>query len=139
MSRQSKEARGRGRQRAPRVAMKGDAKQNLQLPPPREMRPVVVEVPTVAHLVSDGLAILRREFVKLRAASQREDELSGGQANKLGRYVKALSELAKEEREQAAVDMGEMTDEQVVSEMLQNPEMRELVASHLRELARNEK
>jgi len=104
---------------------------------PRAMRPgtVVVQIPTVAHLVDDGLSILRRELVKLRAASERAEELSEKQTKKLGRYVRALAQLATEQRSQAAGDIDELSDADVVAELLANPDMREIVAAQLRAIA----
>lgn len=124
---------GRPKQRAPRFPVNRKQGEAVEVEP-RVMKAAVVEVPTISHLVSDGLAILRREFVKLRESSNRPEELSEKQTKKFARYVRAVADLAKEEREQAAVDMGDMTDEAVITELLSNPDMRDMIIAHLRAL-----
>jgi hypothetical protein len=85
---------------------------------------VAVIVPTIHHLLSDGLSILHREMSKLVTASGTKEGLNKDQSQKLARYISALTRLADEERAQrlSGVD-GEATDEELLEELAKNDDM----------------
>ena len=129
----------RERQRAPRLhsGIQTERRPETVELPTREDSPLAVVVPTVSHLVSDGLAILKREMTKLDQASRNPEELSQSQSKNLARFVRAIVQLASEEREQRLEADG-LTDDQIISELLSDPGMREILSAHIRALAQQD-
>ena len=120
--------------KAPRLHVPDD-RDDLTLTGKREPKTVDLRnatiIPSGHQLLSDAQAILSNELTRLRGVSVTVG-LTPKQTQQFARYVRAITELAKEERERWKLDeLDRMSDEDLLDLLMESEEVRERVREML--------
>jgi len=122
--------RSKSKKKAPRLNVSSDGKDPPMTVETQTREPQVVDlrdaliVPPVHRLMTDSQAILGNELTNLLTKSQRNTGLQPKETMQFARYVRALVDLSREEREQQKLDdIDRMTDDELITMLLENPEI----------------
>lgn len=91
-----------------------------RLPPSKILSHQTVIQPSVDSLIADAMSILELELLRLKRHVQSGRALLPDESRILNGYIKGLTELAREDREQQkGVDLSDMSTEEIIK-LLQN-------------------
>ncbi len=81
----------------------------------RLVSPSLVSIPPVETLVSDALSIISKELVKFKTKVNTGKSLDLAEGRLLTNYIKALCDLAKEDRERSkSADFSNLSNEEII-------------------------
>lgn len=122
--------------KAPRLNVRSGPEPQMvpgQKPEEPKREPMVLDasqalaIPHVHRLLTDAQAILGNELTQLHSLTKK-GQLTPKQTQQFARYVHALTEVAREEREQLKLDdLDRMSDEELLAMLLESPEIMDRV------------
>lgn len=130
---------------APKLNVSSNGKDPPVTVEPREKPNQVVDlrdalvVPPVHRLMTDSQAILGNELTRLLQRSKSSNGLGHKETLQFSRYVRALTDLSKEERAQAGLDdIDKLTDDELIALLLADEQILQRVRRVLAEASEDE-